>query len=129
MEDFIIFTVVFVFGYWLGQTVTRIVMGLTFQDILKDLGVTNQQLRRLVEPAELPDVNQNTADGTQLTPLEIVLEQDKGVLYAYRKDTRQFLGQGTDQDLLIEGIARRMTNVRLIIDSKDAADLLRKSNG
>ena len=100
-------------------------MGLTFQDILKDLGVTTDQLRRLVSDAGQSDP---TEDTPQLTPLEIVLEQDQGVLYAYRKDTRQFLGQGTDQQTLVDSIARRMTDVRLIIDSQDGADLLRKRN-
>jgi hypothetical protein len=51
------------------------------------------------------------------------------VIYAYRKDTKQFLGQGTDRQTLIDSIAKRMTDVRLIIDSADGADLLQKNNG
>jgi hypothetical protein len=50
------------------------------------------------------------------------------VLYAYRKDNQQFLGQGTDREGLIDSISKRMTDVRLIIDSQDGADLLRKNN-
>jgi hypothetical protein len=74
-------------------------------------------------------VNQNTADGDQLTPLEVTIEQHQGVLYAYRKDNQQFLGQGTDQQGLVDSISKRMTDVRLIIDTQDGADLLRKRNG
>jgi hypothetical protein len=57
------------------------------------------------------------------------LEQHQGVLYAYRKDNSQFLGQGTDQAGLIDSISKRMTDVRLIIDQQDGADLLQKNNG
>jgi hypothetical protein len=58
----------------------------------------------------------------------VTIEQHQGVLYAYRKDTKQFLGQGTDQAGLIDSISKRMTDVRLIIDSADGADLLQKNN-
>ncbi len=78
---------------------------------------------------DVPDVDASTADGTELDPLEITIEQHQGVLYAYRKDTQQFLGQGTDREGLIDSISKRMTNVRLIIDQEDGADLLRKRNG
>jgi hypothetical protein len=74
-------------------------------------------------------VNQNAADGDSLTPLEVTLEHDQGMIYAYRKDTKQFLGQGTDREGLISSISQRMDNVRLIIDSADGADLLQKNNG
>jgi hypothetical protein len=56
------------------------------------------------------------------------LERHQGVIYAYRKDTQQFLGQGTDQDSLISSIAHRMTGVRLIIREADGAELLQKNN-
>jgi hypothetical protein len=61
--------------------------------------------------------------------LEVTIEQHQGVLYAYRKDTKQFLGQGTDREGLIDSISKRMTDVRLIIDQQDGADLLQKNNG
>jgi hypothetical protein len=61
--------------------------------------------------------------------LEITLEQHQGVLYAYRKDNQQFLGQGADREGLIDSISKRMDNVRLIIDQADGADLLQKNNG
>jgi hypothetical protein len=73
-------------------------------------------------------VNASTATGDTLEPVEITLEQHQGVIYAYRKDTQQFLGQGTDRQGLIDSISKRMTDVRLIIDNADGADLLRKNN-
>jgi hypothetical protein len=131
MEILIVVIVAFAFGWYAGSWVTTHLMALSFRQILNDLGVKNSQLRQLAENVglELPDVNQNTADGNTLTPLEVTIEQHQGVLYAYRKDTKQFLGQGTDQAGLIDSISKRMTDVRLIIDSADGADLLQKNNG
>jgi hypothetical protein len=97
MELFLVIIVAFAFGWYMGNLVTTYLLALSFKQILNDLGVTNQQLRKLADNigVELPDVNQNTADGDQLTPLEVTIEQHQGVLYAYRKDNQQFLGQGT----------------------------------
>jgi hypothetical protein len=131
MELLIAVIIAFAFGWYAGSWVTTHLLALSFRQILDDLGVKNSQLRKLAENVgvELPAVNQNTADGEELTPLEIRLEQHQGVLYAYRKDNSQFLGQGTDQAGLIDSISKRMTDVRLIIDTADGADLLQKNNG
>jgi hypothetical protein len=131
MDMIIALVVVFAFGWYIGSKITAHFLAFSFRQILDDLGVTNDQLRKLARDADLdiPDVNASTESGDTLTPLEIVLEQHQGVLYAYRKDTKQFLGQGTDQTTLVDSISKRMTDVRLIIDSQDGADLLRKNNG
>jgi len=131
MEILIAVIVAFAFGWYAGSWVTTHLLALSFRQILNDLGVKNEQLRALAEDVgiELPAVNQNTADGNRLTPLEVTIEQHQGVLYAYRKDNQQFLGQGTDRQGLIDSISQRMTDVRLIIDQTDGADLLRKNNG
>ena len=138
MDNIIALIIVFALGWFLGSRLQYLLDRITFKSILDDLGVTGKQLRDLAERGELtvlndlddvPAVNQNTALGDQLTPLEIRLEHDQGVIYAYRKDNSQFLGQGTDRESLIASIAKRMTDVRLIIDQTDGADLLQKNNG
>jgi hypothetical protein len=129
MDNLIALIVIFAFGWYIGSKVQFWLDQITFKHILDDLGVTNKQLTSLISQDDIPDVNENAADGNQLTPLEITLEQHQGVIYAYRKDNQQFLGQGTDQQGLIDSISKRMTDVRLIIDSADGADLLRKNNG
>ena len=131
MELLIAVLIAFAFGWYAGSWVTTHLLALSFRQILNDLGVKNSQLRQLAENVglELPDVNENTATGVTLVPLEVTIEQHQGVLYAYRKDTKQFLGQGTDREGLIDSISKRMTDVRLIIDQQDGADLLQKNNG
>jgi hypothetical protein len=131
MELIIAIAIAFAAGWYVGSWITTQLLALSFKQILQDLGVKNEQLKKLARDVgvEVSDVNQNTADGDQLTPLEITLEQHQGVIYAYRKDNQQFLGQGTDRAGLIESISKRMTDVRLIIDQADGADLLQKNNG
>jgi hypothetical protein len=131
MELLIAIIIAFAFGWYAGSWVTTHLLALSFRQILNDLGVKNEQLRKLATDVgiELPAVNADTALGDQLTPLEVTLEQHQGVIYAYRKDTKQFLGQGTDREGLIDSISKRMTDVRLIIDQQDGADLLQKNNG
>ena len=130
IEISILVVVAFAFGWYIGSTVTTYLLSLSFRQILNDLGVKNEQLIKLAQDIDpdFPAVNANAADGNTLTPLEITLEQHQGVIYAYRKDNQQFLGQGTDQAGLIDSISKRMTDVRLIIDQQDGADLLQKNN-
>jgi hypothetical protein len=128
MDNLIALIIVFAFGWYIGSRVQFWFDQITFKHILEDLGITNKQLTGLIASDDIPDVKENAADGNGLTPLEITLEQHQGVIYAYRKDNKQFLGQGTDQQGLIDSISKRMTDVRLIIDSADGADLLQKNN-
>jgi hypothetical protein len=130
METLILVVIAFAFGWYAGSWITTHLLALSFRQILKDLGVKDQQLIKLAQDVgvDLPEAVVNTPARDQLTPLEIILEQHQGVLYAYRKDNKQFLGQGTDQTTLVDSISKRMTDVRLIIDQQDGADLLQKNN-
>ena len=128
IETAIILVLAFAAGWYIGSTVTTHLLALSFRQILNDLGVKNEQLRKLALDvgADIPDAAVNTAPGDLV---EVVLELDQGVLYAYRKDTKQFLGQGTDRDTLVSSITSRLQGVRLKISDADGADLLQKRNG
>ena len=131
IETLILIILAFAVGWRLGSWITTQLLSQSFREILKDLGVKNEQLIKLARDVgvEIPAVNASTESGAALTPVEITLEQHQGVIYAYRKDNQQFLGQGTDRQGLIDSISKRMTDVRLIIDQQDGADLLQKNNG
>lgn len=124
------FLIVFALGCVIGSAVRAYWMSLTFREILRDLGVTEQQLRQLaarngIEMA--PELPRDSITGTvTVTPIEIRLEQHHGQIYAYRLDTDQFLGQGPDRDALIQRLTENLTNVRLIIAEEHGADLLQK---
>ena len=127
MEQLIELAIVFALGWFLGSRFTSIMHLMSFKSVLKDLGITNEQLRNIARKNNmvLPEDNiDNTQSG--LEEIHIKLEQHQGQIYAFRKDNDAFLGQGTDRDSLIDHLKQRMTNVRLIID--EGGELLQKNN-
>lgn len=127
---FIEFIVAFALGCWIGSAVSRAWMALSFREILKDLGVTDQQLRRLAEKNDIklsPEKPRDSITGeVTLTPIEIRIEEHNGCLYAYRLDNGLFLGQGPDREQLIDRLKDNLTNVRLIISEDNGAGLINK---
>lgn len=123
--------IAFIVGCWLGSAVSRAWMALSFREILRDLGVTEQQLRKLARDNDIDlttENPQNAAEESTLTPMEIKIEEVQGMLYAYRLDNNQFLGQGIDRDQLIDRLKENLTNVRLIISEDNGSRLLQKNN-
>jgi hypothetical protein len=127
MDNIIALIVVFALGWYIGSKVQFWLDQITFKHILEDLGVSNKQLIGLIHN-EMSMTNASTEPGDNLERVEVSLERHQGVIYAYRKDNSQFLGQGTDQESLVSSITNRMQGVRLIINEADGADLLQKNN-
>lgn len=115
--------VVFLVAFYLGHKLSSLWQQWTFARILDDLGVKPEQIKALLDEDLAAAVDE---DG--LTRLEVRVEQHQGVLFAYRTDTEEFLGQGTDKQTLIDSIARRLRDVRLVIHEGQGAELLRKNN-
>lgn len=105
-------------------------MALSFREILRDLGVTEQQLRALAAKNDIELSPENPRDSitgeVTVTPIEIRIEEHNGCLYAYRLDNNLFLGQGPDRDQLIDRLKENLTNVRLIIAEEHGAGLIKK---
>ena len=115
---FIEFILTFGAGVWLGWTVCDRIHNLVMADILKKAGVTDEDLKKQLKDiqAEMGQVESTT----DLPVIEIKVEKHGDVLYAYRKDNDQFLGQGPDRDSLIEAMKQRMTNVTLsVVEGKE----------
>lgn len=108
-------------GIWIGKTVTNAWNHLTFREILKDLGVSQQDLRRILRDKEL--ALEPGRDGPEI--VEIKLEQHQGQIYAYRKDDDTFLGQGSDTQSLIARLNETLKPCRVIVHKEDGAELLK----
>lgn len=123
MLDIIIITVM---AFYLGWRIREALMLLSFREILKDLGVAEDRLRRLAltKGIDLTDPRPEQDPAPDQT-IEIRVEQHQGCLYAYRMDTDEFLGQGQDRDLLVQRIAETYKNTRFIIRDSQGADLLK----
>jgi len=115
--------VVSVAAFWLGSKVTQLTQTWAFRKVLEELGVTDQQLRALAEREgiRVPAPEEAKPD---LAIVEIRIEKMGEMLFAYRLDNDQFLGQGADKDKLIESLKHNLTNVRVIIAKEDGADYI-----
>jgi hypothetical protein len=122
------FLIIFALGWFLGSALTRAWMALSFREILRDLGVTEQQLRALAAKNDIKIPVENPRDSItgDITPMEIRIEEVGGTLYAYRLDNSQFLGQGPDREALIQRLTENLTNVRLIIAEENGAGFIKK---
>ena len=129
MDPFIETALIVIGAFWLGWKVSEALSHITFRSILKDLGITDQQMLDLArrKGMELEDPASAKSE-SELPVLEVKLEQHGSELFAFRKDNDQFLGQGPDRDALIKRLTENLTNVRVIIAKEDGADLLQKNN-
>jgi hypothetical protein len=123
MENILYIILAAAIGFVVGAKVSHIWQQFVFTEILKDLGVTDQQLKNLIKDAAATD------DGDHLERLEIRIDEHQGQLYAYTLDDNRFLGQGKDRDELIDRLKLNLTNVRLIIQEENGGTLLQKRNG
>ena len=110
-------------GWVLGSFWTAIKQAQAFKSILNDLGVTTEQLLKLRDRIDQEDEPQTTP---RENVVEVTLEKMDNMIYAYRKDNSQFLGQGTDRDQLIQHLNHTFANgARLIIREQDGAELVK----
>jgi hypothetical protein len=128
MDDILILLVGFFIGYLMGRAVSNWVNTISFREILKDLGVTEQQLEKVKAKIDqdLQEVTGADAE-VELTSVEIKIEQHQGQMYAYRLDDDQFLGQGKTREELIEHLKKNLSNVRVIVAEENGAKLIQNA--
>ena len=115
-------------GFVIGYKVSEIIHLLSFRRIMRDLKITEQQLIKVARDNGIDVPDDRSEEDRELgirETIHIKIEQHGGQIYAYKSDTDEFLGQGTDPDDLVNGIARRFKGIRMIVDQ--GKDLLQKS--
>ena len=120
MEDAILLVIAFVAGAFVGWKANNYIHLAVMSDILSKAGITPERLEQINAELE-KEVDSEETDER----IEIRVEKHSGVLYAFRKDNDQFLGQGTDLDSLTQIIAERFRNVNFVVRQDDGADLLK----
>ncbi len=119
IEFFLALAVGIAVGIWVTDRFHRRIM----RDFLDAMQFSDQDLERLKQR-----LTQQHTEESQLDIVEVKLEQHSGTILAYRKDTDQFLGQGTDREALIARLTENLTPCRVIIAQEDGADLLQNNN-
>ncbi len=121
-EVFLALAVGIAVGIWVTDRFHRRIM----RDFLEAMQFSDQDLERLRQ--RLAEQHGIKPKESQLAVVEVKLEQHSGTILAYRKDTDQFLGQGTDREALIARLTENLTPCRVIIAQEDGADLLQNNN-
>lgn len=112
MIDWITLAVFFGLGFWLGDKWATAVHLTAFKHILTELKIKNSDLIKVGLRSGI-DLSEKDPDGEPaLDQIEIKVEKHGEMLYAFRKDNDQFLGQGTSREDLIKAMAERLRNVR-----------------
>lgn len=109
-------------GFLVGWKTSEIIHVLSFRRIMKDLGISDSQLKKFAKDQGLA-VDEPEEDPQIRETIHIKIEQHQGQIYAYRSDNDEFLGQGSDRDQLVLRIAERFKGVRMIVD--EGGDLLK----
>ncbi len=123
--DVISLLIVFALGWYIGHKISAAFHVKLFKMILDDLGIDNKRLiavareraAEFITPEQEAQLKAAEEDG--LEQIDIKVEKHGEMLYAFRKDNDQFLGQGTSRDDLIAAMAQRMKGVRLTVVEGD----------
>ena len=124
--DYLSYILLFALAFYLGFKFNEKIMYLTFSKMLKDAGVTNKELDKFINHWA-PELGIEREEVTDEDRIEIKVERHGEVLYAFRKDNNQFLGQGTDIDALSKIIADRFRDANFILRSGDGAELVKNN--
>ena len=113
----------------IGFQIAALMYQAIFADMLEKLGVTEDQVRKLGKQLG-EELGQDTSmfdEADNKDAINIRIEKHNNTLYAYRKDTEEFLGQGTDKDELIERLNSKFANgAHLIVTEDDGAALVKE---
>jgi hypothetical protein len=110
----------FALGGWLGFKINDILIKHTFGEMIKQAGLQDQDLDKFVEHWSPLLQEESQSNPT----LEITLEQQGDMIYAYRKDNSKFLAQGRDQAELTAALARDWPGVTLLVRKEEGGSLL-----
>lgn len=108
-------------SFFLGSMLKEALMRTVFKELLKDLNISEEQLRKVARArglklAERELAMEPEAPGPEQVPhYNIRVEQHQGYLYAYDANTDQFMGQGKDRDELIRSLEQRFKRAQFTV--------------
>lgn len=111
-------------AFWLGWKACEIWSAYVFKEILKDLGVTQDQLTASIKDKEQRLGINEPEEDTAPPELEVRVEQHPEGLFAYRKRDGFFLARGSDREELMANLVHNLNNVRVTVHKEDGAELI-----
>lgn len=121
MNDIWTLILVFVAGFLLGARLMKLWHRHNLIVTLNEIGFDTDMIREATAR-----LNRQLPTTDHMIDIVITVEQHDGQLYAYRKDTSEFLAQAPNLEQLKTVIGLQLKHsVRLIIADEDGADLVR----
>lgn len=117
--------IAFVVGFFVGYKIQEKIMFYTIAEMFKKAGITNKELDKFIGhwKEEMEPEEANT-DENGLEVIDIKVEKHGEVLYAFRKDNDQFLGQGDSKETLIKRLGEKAMGKRMVIAEGDGAEFI-----
>ena len=114
--DLIIGFFAFIIGLFVGFQLAAHMAGRALGTMLHEFGITDQQIARKAEEMGI-DVSRYVEEETEADSIELVVELQGGIYYAYRWETDEFVAQAeTPEQLYAELIELLPVNTTVNID-------------
>jgi tetrahydromethanopterin S-methyltransferase subunit B len=126
MTEILTLVAVALLGGMVGYRIADHLHKTVLADLLERAGVTPEKLEQIMLDLQ-KEIDPESKTLKEFPDLEVTIEQHSNTLYAFRKDTAEFLAQGATRDELIEMISKKVSNVTLVIAEADGAALIKEN--
>jgi hypothetical protein len=123
MDSILFILIIFVAGLYIGYKVQEKIMFYTMAEMFKQAGITNKELDKFIGHFK-EDFEVDTKDEEGYEVVDIKVEKHGEVLYAFRKDNDQFLGQGSCKESLIARLGEKAVGIRMVVAEGDGAEFI-----
>lgn len=125
MDLILSFVGVFALGGWIGYKINDFIIRQTFEEMIRQAGLKDKDIEKFINHwAPIMEEDEATSTESGGETLEITLEKQGDMLYAYRKDNSRFLAQGRNQEELVEALSKDWPGVTLLLRKEDGGNHL-----
>ena len=111
-------------GLYVGYKLATAAALLSMHKILQELNISPKQLEAIIEKMGHDVPVTDAAANEELPVVAVKIEQQGDMLYMFRKDNDQFLGQATTPEDLILRIGEKISNVKFTVAREDGGELM-----
>ncbi len=110
-------------GFYIGYKVNDFINAHMFKDIIKDLNITESQMKQLAAKngIEIKEPEQ------EIPEVEVKIEQHSGCYYAFRVTDDEFMAQGTTPQELLQAIKTRFKEIRVIVREENGGHIFNQN--
>jgi hypothetical protein len=123
--DLLAFVLGCILGAIVGYRVADRIHKSVVPDLLRRAGVTPEKLEQVMVDLQ-KEIGQEVT--VAVAEINIKVESVEGRLYVYRKETSEFLAQGTNYDEILGILKSKFTDVKFAVTKEDGAELLGLGN-